>query len=62
MFRCHGHLRIVQHEQLIEHGDICLIHGYRLASTQGGFNRSMQQLDGIVQPVYRSLVSCVDVR
>ncbi len=28
----------------------------------GGFNRSMQQLDGIVQPVYRSLVSCVDVR
>lgn len=23
----------------------------------GGFNRSMQQLDGIVRPVYRSLVS-----
>lgn len=25
------------------------------------FNRSTQQLDGIVQPVYRSLVSCAGV-
>ncbi|MNT54724.1 hypothetical protein D3C72_1919050 [compost metagenome] len=24
----------------------------------GGFNRSTQQLDGVVQPVYRSLVCC----
>ncbi|WP_218061087.1 hypothetical protein, partial [Burkholderia cepacia] len=30
-----------------------------MAIARGGFNRSMQQLDGIVQPVYRSLVSCV---
>lgn len=34
--------------------------GARLAQTDGGFNRSMQQLDGIVQPVYRSLVFFVD--
>lgn len=32
--------------------------GGRRAETGCRFNRSMQQLDGIVQSVYRSLVSC----
>lgn len=34
----------------------------RATYTHCGFNRSMQQHDGIVLPVYRSLVSCADVR
>jgi len=34
----------------------------RMAEMGCGFNRSTQQLDGIVQPVYRSLVFCAGVR
>lgn len=37
-------------------------HSAVTGSFKVGFNPSMQRIDEIAQPVYRSLVSCVDVR
>lgn len=56
-----GH-RVVQTPKTAFAGDRTMEAESQTAATGCGFNRSMQQLDEVVQPVYRSLVSCVGVR